>query len=89
MKIKAIYKKRENDNYDFVAAFAGIGRHMDANQFAFGLMKEGEELIRTPTGARKLEDLLEEVDTTYFSKRQMFVESIEKQIGKGTISVSE
>ncbi len=51
--------------------------------------KEGEELIRTPTGARKLEDLLEGVDTTYFSKRQMFVESIEKQIGKGTISVSE
>ena len=45
MKIKAIYKKRENDNYDIVAAFAGIGRHMDANQFAFGLMKDGEELI--------------------------------------------
>ena len=45
MKIKAIYKKRENDNYDLVAAFAGIGRHMDANQFAFGLMKDGEELI--------------------------------------------
>ena len=45
MKIKAIYKKRENDNYDFVAEFAGIGRHMDANQFAFGLMKDGEELI--------------------------------------------
>ena len=45
MKIKAIYKKRENDNYDFVAAFAGIGRHMDANQFAIGLMKDGEELI--------------------------------------------
>ena len=29
--------------------------------------KEGEELIRTPTGARKLEDLLEEVDTTYLT----------------------
>ena len=51
--------------------------------------KEGGELIRTPNGARKLEDLLEGVDTTYFSKRQMFVEILEKQIGKGTILVSE
>jgi len=51
--------------------------------------KEGGELIRTPDGAKKLEELLEEVDTTYFSKRQMFVEVIEKRIGKGNVSVVE
>jgi hypothetical protein len=51
--------------------------------------KEGEELIRTPDGAKKLEELLEEVDTTYFSRRQMFVEVLEKRIGKGNVSVVE
>lgn len=51
--------------------------------------KEGGELIRTPDGAKKLEELLEEVDTTYFSRRQMFVEIIEKRIGKGNVSVVE
>ena len=51
--------------------------------------KEGGELIRTPDGAKKLEELLEEVDTTYFSRRQMFVEIIEKRIGKGNVSIVE
>jgi|TARA_B100000809_G_scaffold85130_1_gene83624 hypothetical protein len=41
MKIKAIYKKGKDDNYDLVAAFAGIFRHTDANQFAYGLMEDG------------------------------------------------
>jgi len=45
MKIKAIYKKGKDDNYDLVAAFAGVFRHTDANQFAYGLMEDGEELI--------------------------------------------
>jgi hypothetical protein len=45
MKIKAIYRAREDGNYGFVAAFAGIGRHMDANQFANELIEDGEELI--------------------------------------------
>ena len=45
MKIKAIYIKGKDDNYDLVAAFAGVFRHTDANQFAYGLMEDGEELI--------------------------------------------
>tara|TARA_B110000014_G_scaffold234254_2_gene198028 strand:+ start:298 stop:603 length:306 start_codon:yes stop_codon:yes gene_type:complete len=53
------------------------------------IRKEGGELIRTPDGAKKLEELLEEVDTTYFSRRQMFVEIVEKRIGKGNVSVVE
>ena len=53
------------------------------------IRKEGGEFIRTPDGAKKLEDLLGEVDTTYFAKRQMFVEVIENKIGKGVVSISE
>lgn len=47
--------------------------------------REGETVIRTPDGPRKLKDVLEEVDLTYFEKRQEFENAVEDVIGTGTI----
>ena len=47
--------------------------------------REGETVIRTPDGPKKLKDVLEEVDLTYFEKRQEFEDAVEDVIGTGPI----
>jgi len=47
--------------------------------------KEGDATIRTPHGARILENVLEETDTTYFDTRQSFVEAVEEVVGRGPV----
>lgn len=48
--------------------------------------KEGDTEIRTPTGPTPLSSLLSDVETTYFARRQDFVNALEEVIGKGPIS---
>ncbi|MFC7097553.1 DUF5789 family protein [Halobaculum marinum] len=53
------------------------------------LEKEGDATIRTPDGPRDLADVLEAVDTTYFDRRQTFVEAVEDEIGRGPVQTAE
>ena len=47
--------------------------------------REGDTIIRTPDGPRELGDVLDEVDLTYFEKRQEFENAVEDVIGTGPI----
>lgn len=47
--------------------------------------KEGDTVIRTPDGPRDLAEVLESVDTTYFAKRQEFIESVRDVTGVGPV----
>lgn len=51
--------------------------------------KEGEAAIRTPEGPRYLASLLEDVDVTYFDRRQTFVEAVEDVVGRGPVKTAE
>jgi len=50
---------------------------------------EGESEIRTPDGPQTVAAVLEDVDTTYFDKRQTFVESIEDVVGRGPVATAD
>ena len=47
--------------------------------------REGDAVIRTPDGPRELEAVLDEVETTYFERRQEFVDEVRDVIGTGPI----
>ncbi|SNZ13024.1 hypothetical protein SAMN06269185_2017 [Natronoarchaeum philippinense] len=50
--------------------------------------KEGEVTIRTPEGPQELGDVLDDVETTYFSRRQDFVADVEDVVGTGPVQTS-
>lgn len=45
--------------------------------------KEGDSTVRTTDGPQSLEAILSEVETTYFSDRQGFLEAVREVIGIG------
>ncbi len=47
--------------------------------------KVGATIIRTPDGPRELSAVLEEVDTTYFERRQEFLTVVRDAIGIGPV----
>lgn len=51
--------------------------------------KEGESVIRTPDGPRTLATVLEDVDITYFERRQEFVDAVREAVGPGPIPTDE
>ena len=51
--------------------------------------KEGDAVVRTPSGPRDLASVLDEVDVTYFDSRQTFVEAVEGVVGTGPIPAAE
>lgn len=51
--------------------------------------KEGDAVIRTPDGPRELNDVLDEVDTTYFDTRQGFVDAVHEVVGTGPVQTAE
>jgi hypothetical protein len=50
------------------------------------LKKEGDAVIRTPSGPQTLEDVLEDVDETYFDTRQTFVNDVQDVVGRGPVA---
>ncbi|WP_411968048.1 DUF5789 family protein [Haloferax sp. YSSS75] len=50
------------------------------------LKKEGDAVIRTPTGPQTLEDVLADVDETYFDTRQTFVNDVQDVVGRGPVA---
>lgn len=51
--------------------------------------KEGDAVIRTPDGPRDLDTVLDEVDETYFDRRQSFLEEVRDEIGHGPVETAE
>ncbi|KAB1189174.1 MULTISPECIES: DUF5789 family protein [Haloferax] len=50
------------------------------------LKKEGDAVIRTPSGPQTLEDVLADVDETYFDTRQTFVNDVQDVVGRGPVA---
>jgi hypothetical protein len=50
--------------------------------------KEGDAVIRTPGGPRELSELLTDVDTTYFQRRQEFVDDVQAVAGTGPVETA-
>ncbi len=48
--------------------------------------KEGDAVVRTPDGPRELTAVLEEVDETYFDRRQTFLAAVRDVIGHGPVA---
>ena len=51
--------------------------------------REGDTTIRTPDGPRELADVLEDVDETYFERRQEFEAAVRETIGTGPVPTAE
>lgn len=51
--------------------------------------REGDAEIRTPDGPRTLEDILGDVDETYFATRQDFVGAVRDAIGHGPVPTED
>lgn len=47
--------------------------------------REGDTVVRTPDGPRELDAVLEEVDETYFARRQDFEDAVRSVIGHGPV----
>ncbi|EMA42930.1 DUF5789 family protein [Halobiforma nitratireducens] len=50
---------------------------------------EGESTIRTPDGPRELSAVLEEIDETYFERRQEFETHVRDVVGTGPVPTAE
>ena len=51
--------------------------------------REGESVIRTPDGPRELSGVLEEIDETYFERRQEFENHVRDVVGTGPIPTAD
>lgn len=51
--------------------------------------REGDAVIRTPDGPRELADIMAEIETPYFEKRQEFQEAVREVIGFGPVQTAE
>jgi len=50
---------------------------------------EGDSTIRTPEGPRRIDDVLEEIDDTYFDTRQHFEAAVREVVGTGPVETAE
>ncbi|NHN47427.1 hypothetical protein G9464_07440 [Halostella sp. JP-L12] len=50
---------------------------------------EGDATIRTPDGPTTLADVLPETSTTYFDRRQQFIDEVESVVGTGPIPTAD
>jgi hypothetical protein len=48
--------------------------------------KEGDSTVRTPEGPRGLDEVLDEVDLTYFESRQEFTRAVHDVVGDGPVA---
>lgn len=47
--------------------------------------REGDTVIRTPDGPRDLSSILDEVDESYFSTQNEFIDAVQAVIGTGPV----
>ncbi len=51
--------------------------------------KEGETVVRTPNGPKRVGKLLDETDITYFESRREFVSACRDVAGRGPVPTAE
>jgi len=51
--------------------------------------QEGDAVIRTPDGPTTLADVLPETSTTYFDRRQEFVDEVEAVVDTGPVATAD
>lgn len=51
--------------------------------------REGESVIRTPEGPRELGAVVDEIDETYFERRQEFEAHVREVVGTGPIPTAD
>jgi len=51
--------------------------------------REGDTVIRTPDGPRELGDVLDEMEETYFDRRQSFEDAVREVIGTGPVPTAD
>ena len=51
--------------------------------------REGDTVIRTPDGPRELGDVLDEVEETYFDRRQSFEDAVREVVGTGPVPTAD
>lgn len=51
--------------------------------------REGDTVVRTEDGPRKLGDVLDDVDETYFDSRRSFEEAVREVIGYGPVPTAD
>ncbi|MCT9095848.1 DUF5789 family protein [Haloarchaeobius sp. HME9146] len=50
---------------------------------------EGESTIRTPEGPKTISAVLEDIDITYFEKRQEFENAVRDVVGRGAVPTTD
>ncbi|MDS0293572.1 DUF5789 family protein [Halogeometricum luteum] len=53
------------------------------------LEKEGDAVVRTPSGPRTLSDVFEDVDVSYFETRKEFVDEVQSVVGNGPVETKQ
>jgi len=51
--------------------------------------REGDTVIRTPDGPQELGGILDEIDETYFDRRQSFESAVRDVIGHGPVPTAD
>ena len=51
--------------------------------------REGDTVVRTPDGPRKLEAVLEESDEVYFDTRQSLLDGVREVVGTGPVPTAD
>jgi len=73
------------------ASVAGIPLARVASRLTYGIEKsairrrEGDTEIRTAAGPKRLGDLLDEIDDTYFDRRQAFERAVRAKLPDGAV----
>ncbi|MFB6201296.1 MAG: DUF5789 family protein [Halorhabdus sp.] len=73
------------------AAVAGVPLSRISSRLTYGIEKstirrrDGDTEIRTPDGPTRLGDVLDEVDETYFERRQDFETAVREIVGTGPV----
>jgi hypothetical protein len=70
---------------------AGVPLARVSSRLSYGIEKstvrrrEGETEIRTPDGPQALGDVLDDIDETYFDRRQSFEQAVRAVVGTGPV----
>lgn len=51
--------------------------------------REGETVVRTPDGPKRVDELLESIENPYFQSRQEFVNAVREVTGTGPVPTAE
>ena len=74
---------------------AGVPLARATSRLTWGMEKSrlerriGDTEIRTPDGPRRIDDVLDEIDETYFQRRQEFESHVHEVIGTGPVPTAD